>query len=99
MNGIKFTLNRFECRASCYITNFQTDHYNFLVIPTIDFTLSGNSLMLRTINNGISENGITVGSDLSDNYLSGNLEDWGTKSAAYYCIDTFYSTSDLSDKF
>ena len=33
-----------------------------------------------------------VGSDLSDIYLSGNLiyptEDWGTKSAAYYCIDT-----------
>ena len=37
----------------------------------------------------------TVGSDLSDNYLSRNLiyltEDWGTKSAAYYCIDAFLS--------
>ena len=37
----------------------------------------------------------TVGSDSSDIYLSGNLiyptEDWGTKSAAYYCIDTFLS--------
>ena len=36
----------------------------------------------------------TVGSDSSDIYLSGNLiyltEDWGTKSAAYYCIDTFF---------
>ena len=45
----------------------------------------------------------TVGSDLSDIYLSRNLiypmEDWGTKSAAYYCIDTSYPTSDLSDKF
>ena len=32
----------------------------------------------------------TVGSDLSDIYLSGNMiyptEDWGMKSAAYYCI-------------
>ena len=35
----------------------------------------------------------TVGSDLSDIYLFKNLiyptEDWRTKSAAYYCIDTF----------
>ena len=46
---------------------------------------------------------ITVGFDLSDIYLSGNLiyptEDWGTKSAAYYCIDTFYPTSDLFEMF
>ena len=37
----------------------------------------------------------TMGSDLSDIYLSGDLiypmEDWGTKCAAYYCIDTFLS--------
>ena len=42
----------------------------------------------------------SMGSDMSDIYLSGNLlyltEDWGMKSAAYYCIDTFYLTSDLS---
>ena len=45
----------------------------------------------------------TVGSNLSDIYLYRNLnyptEDWGMKCAAYYCIDTFYPTSDLSDKF
>ena len=44
-----------------------------------------------------------VGSDLSDIYLSGNLiyptEDWRPKSAAYYCIDTCYSTSVLPDMF
>ena len=37
----------------------------------------------------------TMGSDLYDIYLSGDLiylmEDWETKCAAYYCIDTFLS--------
>ena len=37
----------------------------------------------------------TVDSDLSKIYLSGDIiylmEDWGMKSAAYYCIDTFLS--------
>ena len=44
-----------------------------------------------------------MGPDLSNIHLSGNLvlpmEDWEVKSAAYYCIDTFLSTTDLSDKF
>ena len=55
-----------------------------------------------SFHNVLSNYTITVGSDLSDVYLSGSPDSSDGRLngiATFYCIDTFYVTSDISDKF
>ena len=91
---ILWSKRKLETGAVIKVQQSATQRANQLCFYTVPLTenkqLVGNGLFSQ-----IRSHIRTVGSDLSDIYLSGNLiyptEDWGTKCAAYYCIDTFLS--------